>query len=322
MTPRDTTWTAGGASRGSTRGGAATGRAAAREAERETPWARLSIAVATSRGSERRVNEDAHSEVDRGAALFVVADGVGGGAMAARASRELVTRLHARLEGTKPQPATLRAALIDADRAIGESIATRTDANGAATVALCHGTGAALSRWLVAWVGDCRVYRLSPAEGGAAQLLTVDDTYRHLEEPPPFGGSPDDPARMVGNGAVDRPNVRSVRLRAGDMLVLCSDGVHKHVAANDIGSLLRGPAPLARRCMHLIDFARRGGSEDDATVLVLQRAEREVVRLARVVIGAVAIALVAVAALWWAKDAVAAPLATVRVEIPWSGGTP
>lgn len=268
------------------------------------------------------MNEDAHSEVDRSASLFVVADGVGGGAMAARASRELVSHLHARLDGAKAEPATLRAALIDADRTIGESIAARSDANGAATVALCQGGGAALTRWLVAWVGDCRVYRLSPAEGGAAQLLTVDDTYRHLEEAPPLGGSPDDPARMVGNGAVDRPNVRSVRLRAGDMLVLCSDGVHKHVAANDIGSVLRDPAPLARRCMRLIDRARRGGSQDDATVLVLQRAEREVVRVARVVTGAVAIALLAVATLWWAKDAAAAPQDAARVELSQSGGAP
>lgn len=320
MTPRDVSW------RSTARPPAsvathASGAPTAREAVRTTAWARLSVASATSRGADHRVNEDAHSALDRDAGVFVVADGVGGGALAARASRELVARLHAALDGAGPEPATLRAALIAADRAIARSIATHTDASGAATVAVCMGAGRALSRWLVAWVGDCRVYRLRPTEGGAAQLLTVDDTYRHLDEPPPLGGSLDDPARMVGNGAVDRPNVLHVRLRAGDMLVLCSDGVHKHVAANDIGSLLRGRASLAQRCMHLIDFARRSGSHDDATVLVVQRGERELVRIARVAAAATLAALVAVAAMWWAKEA-AALHDSGRIERTQDRGTP
>ena len=57
------------------------------------------------------------------------------------------------------------------------------------------------------------------------------------------------------------------------MLVLCSDGVHKHVQARDIGRLLRsGRVPLARRCTSLIALARVRGSVDDATVLVVHRA--------------------------------------------------
>src|SRR5437879_1075020 len=77
--------------------------------------------------------------------------------------------------------------------------------------------GSRLSRWLVAWVGDCRVYRVGAADHEAAELLTRDDTYRHLDEASPPGGSPDDPARMIGNGAVDAPNVRQVDLRGGEI---------------------------------------------------------------------------------------------------------
>ena len=86
-------------------------------------------------------------------------------------------------------------------------------------MALCAATDTSLSRWLVAWVGDCRVYRVSAVRGAAAQLLTQDDTYRHLSEQPPAGGSLDDPARMVGNGAVDAPNVRDVDLGRDEMLL-------------------------------------------------------------------------------------------------------
>ena len=83
----------------------------------------------------------------------------------------------------------------------------------------------------------------------------------------------DEPARMVGNGAIAGANVALHDLACGDMLVLCSDGVHKHLDARDISRLLRrGGLPLARRCTRLLVLARARGSTDDATVLVIHRA--------------------------------------------------
>jgi protein phosphatase len=194
--------------------------------------------------------------------------------MAARASRELVSHLHEALDGRPIDADAIRNALLTADREVERSIANHTDASGAATVALAAGSGMTLSRWLVAWVGDCRVYRLGAGADDAAELLTVDDTYRHLREAPPPGGSRDDPARMVGNGAVSAPNVDEVALRSGEMLVLVSDGVHKHVEPQDLSRVLHQPAPLVRRCGRLVALARARGSRDDATVLVVQREAR------------------------------------------------
>jgi protein phosphatase len=244
-----------------------------REAAYATRWVRLDAAVASDRGSRHAVNEDGHSTLEGSSPVFVVADGVSTGAMASCASHELVARLHAALDGGNIDAVAVAAAVLDADRGIRRSIARSTDAPGAATLALCVGTDRALSRWLVGWVGDCRVYRVSRARE-SAELLTLDDTYRHLDEPPPPGGSPDDPARMVGNGAVDAPNVREVELGGDEMLVLCSDGVHRHAGADDIRRLLLGMGPLARRCVRLIELARAHGGRDDATVLVVRRGER------------------------------------------------
>jgi len=238
-----------------------------------TRCARVHAAVASSRGSRRRVNEDCHSALDGNCALFVVADGVGGGALAAHASRHLVASVHGVLEGGPIDAQTVGAALLDADRKIDASIASASDAAGAATVALCAAIDASLSRWLVAWVGDCRVYRVHDRDG-IAELLTVDDTYAHLREPAPDGASPHDPARMIGNGAVDAPNVRHVELHARQMLVLCSDGLHKHVDAAGIGRILHGSGRLTHRCRLLVESARTHGSRDDATVLVVRRRER------------------------------------------------
>jgi serine/threonine protein phosphatase PrpC len=276
-----------------------------------TRWARLELAAASGRSIHHRVNEDSHSALDGPAPIYVVADGVGGGAMASWASQELVLRLHAALDRRRVAARSVCNALLDADREVARVIAMRTATSGAATVALCAGANASLSTWLIAWVGDCRVYRVCAASDASAELLTRDDTYRHLGETPPPGGSPDDPARMVGNGAVAAPNVDSVSLRDGEMLVLCSDGLHKHVEPREIHQLLHAPVSLADRCMRLLELARMRGSNDDATILVVHRMAPPRSRIAWIASGSALLALLSFA------------LATSTGHVvPWSPSPP
>jgi serine/threonine protein phosphatase PrpC len=293
------------------------GAARVREAVTATRWARVHTAVASSRGRQHAVNEDEHSPLDGNAGLFVVADGVGSGALASCVSRELVAHVHAMLGHGRVGADAVRTAILEADREIARSIARRTSAPGAATVALCVAINARRSQWLVAWVGDCRVYRLPASRGDGTELLTVDDTYRHLNERSPSGACPDDPARMVGNGAVDAPNVRQVGLSAGEMLVLCSDGVHRHAAASDIARVLRASAPLGERCARLVEFARERGSSDDATVLVVQPSIGISARIARGFSLGLIVAFLAAAGAWLAThDAVSRLFAQANVNIP------
>jgi len=234
-------------------------------------FGRIACAGASSCGSVHAANEDAHSDLARGGPLFVVADGVGGGAMASLASRRLVSHLHAALGGHRIDEGDVRAAIQAADRAIAERIAEVTQQPGAATVALCAPVNAFASRWLIAWVGDCRVYHCSIADGGAVRALTRDDTFEHLGEEPPPGGSPDDPARMVGNGAVARANVTFAEVEQCDLLLVCSDGIHKFIAPKEWQRLLALPGTLLQHAEALVAQARANGSTDDATVLVLRR---------------------------------------------------
>ena len=74
----------------------------ARETSYSIAFGRIDAAVASSCGSLHHRNEDAHSPAGHPTLLFVVADGVGGGAMAETASRELVAQLHAALDGARP----------------------------------------------------------------------------------------------------------------------------------------------------------------------------------------------------------------------------
>ncbi len=243
----------------------------ARETSYSIAFGRIDAAVASSCGSLHHRNEDAHSPAGHPALLFVVADGVGGGAMAETASRELVSHLHAELDGARPDVAGVRRAMLGADRAIASRIARVTSSPGAATVVLCAPVNVLASKWLIAWVGDCRAYRLASRGELRFDLLTRDDTFGELNEAPPPGGSPEDPARMVGNGATTGANVAVRGLRSGELLALCSDGVHKHVSPAEWRRVLAQPVPLARRCDDLIALASANGSTDDATVLLVQR---------------------------------------------------
>ncbi len=236
---------------------------------------RLEAAVASSCGSQHAVNEDAHSTLDGAGRLFVVADGVGGGAMAQTASRLLVALLHEALDGRPIDAERVAAAMLGGDRAIAMAIARVTDRPGAATVALCAPIDATAARWLVAWVGDCRVHRWSPRRNAELELLTRDDTFAHLGETPPPGGSPNDPARMVGNGATIGANASVHALGDDELLAICSDGVHKHLEGADWCRVLAAPLALAQRGEALVALARARGSVDDATVLLLHRSSSD-----------------------------------------------
>jgi serine/threonine protein phosphatase PrpC len=100
---------------------------------------------------------------------------------------------------------------------------------------------------------------------------------------------------MVGNGAVTAPNVESVHLGDGEMLVLCSDGLHKHVGPHEINRQLRAHASLSRCCTRLLEIARHRGSSDDATVLVVHRKASPRSRLARIASGGGLLAVLIVA---------------------------
>jgi serine/threonine protein phosphatase PrpC len=231
----------------------------------------LDAAAATSCGSYHGVNEDAHSPLDGSERLFVVADGVGGGAMAQVASQLLVAHLHRAFADRTPDADRVAEAMLAADRVIAEAIARVTDKPGAATVALCAPIERSAAQWLVAWVGDCRVYRWSPRAPATIEALTRDDTFACLGEAAPPGGSADDPARMVGNGATLGANTALHALACGELLAVCSDGVHKHLDDAAWCRVLVQPVALARKSAALVALARSRGSGDDATVLLIER---------------------------------------------------
>ena len=124
--------------------------------------------------------------------------------------------------------------MLGADRAIASRIAQVTASPGAATVVMCTPVNVLASKWLIAWVGDCRAYRLSSRGELRFELLTRDDTFRQLNEAPPDGGS----ARRPGADGRQRRHHRRQRRRARPRArASCSPcaatALHKHVTPSE-----------------------------------------------------------------------------------------
>jgi protein phosphatase len=120
-------------------------------------------------------------------------------------------------------------------------------------------------------VGDSRLYRW---RAGVLEQLTRDQTlYQQAVE----AGMLDHlPARnlllqAVGPSETVTPEVRSHRVEPGDVLMLCSDGLHGSVPHGDIEAVLAGAhaGNLDYLCGQLIEMAKLYGGRDNITVLMV-----------------------------------------------------
>ncbi len=236
----------------------------------------LTAAYASQAGSGHARNEDCCSHVPSAErpGFCGVADGVGGGVHGEIASSVLLTHCAQAPKETYRDPARLIDWLTRADAQVREAIARRSDQTGAATLAAAWFPSQSTAYLLN--VGDCRIYRLRPRKQRyAIEQLTVDQTYASFAQQPPPNGKPEDPARMVGTGAVGVPPVVKAQIRQRELLLLCSDGVHKYVSDEQIAELVSGGLSqgrsLERICDSLVYAAKRNGSHDDASALLVLR---------------------------------------------------
>ena len=220
-------------------------------------------------GKVREVNEDAWlSRPDLG--LWVVADGMGGHDRGDLASRIVVERL-ADIRSPTDARALRRGveeALAEANTRLRELAGTGSVMGTTVVLLLVHG-----AHFAVLWAGDSRAYRWN----GELEQLTRDHSLvqdlldRGEIEPEQVELHPlrNIVARAVG--ADDGLVLDAVQgeLQAGDLFLLCSDGLTKHLSGDTIGSFLHkdGVATSAR---HLVDQALEAGGSDNVTVVLVE----------------------------------------------------
>ncbi len=203
-----------------------------------------------------------------------VADGVGGGSHGDLASDTLLDQCSAASPATIKNSQALSLWVAAGENLVQARIAARGAKRGAATMVGVWFVSAGSAR--VVHVGDCRLFHLTPSSAGFwIDAVTQDQTYNSLNLLPPPGGSGDDPARMVGVGSAGTPPVTDVALAEGDVLLLCSDGLHKFLAPDAIARLVSDGQKSGLReyeiCRNLVSAAKAANSRDDVTALIVTR---------------------------------------------------
>lgn len=125
---------------------------------------------------------------------------------------------------------------------------------------------------VVAHVGDSRVYRM---RSGVLERMTEDhtvvaDAKRHPADPRP-PRKRKYVTRALGTKPTVEPDVRLVEVFAGDVFVLCSDGLTDLVEDEEIAEVLRKAKPDWRKAVRsLIHLANKRGGVDNVTVVLVE----------------------------------------------------
>lgn len=238
-------------------------------------------------GLRRSNNEDAYLlEPEHG--LFAVSDGMGGHSGGEVASGLAVETLRRSLT-TMPDADYLGHPTVSNRRAlfkwltrsvdsINQSIQTRAEQEP-----MLHGMGCTLDTVLVrgnglfvAHVGDSRVYQLRK---GKLSRLTEDHSFGQMllssgalsAEEVAKHPQRNVLTRALGPFPTVQVDTAFVEITAGDIFLLCSDGLYNEVSADDIQRILGEGVEKAPAA--LIEAALKNGARDNVTALVFEAAE-------------------------------------------------
>jgi len=220
--------------------------------------------------------------------LLVVADGMGGQGGGEVASRVAINTVASYLLNVMswtggevaPTQAPERTSLpgvrdqLSSALVIGDSTVKHAAA-GTATPAMGTTLTMALVLWpvlYVAHVGDTRCYLL---RAGKLTRLTTDHTL--AQKLASSAELPLDPQSQLnhvlwnslgGSAELPQPEMVKLDLELGDRLLLCSDGLTKHLSDEQIAVHLSAEEPNAARCARFVEHANAAGGSDNVTVVV------------------------------------------------------
>jgi protein phosphatase len=228
---------------------------------------------ATDVGRVRRINQDVPLERPN---LFAVADGMGGhagGEVAAQVAVETLEHAFDRL----PTAGGLRDAFTEANAAIWQESQTNTDLRGMGTTLTAMAlVGGADGRDVLALanVGDSRAYVLTDD-----RLIQVTDDHSLAEERMRHGEMTEAEAavhpqrhiltRALGVSSEVETDMWELRLRSGDRVLLCSDGLSNEVGMDEMTDVLVSVSDPEAAAERLVEVANDHGGADNITVIVV-----------------------------------------------------
>ena len=205
--------------------------------------------------------------------FYAVADGMGGHS-AGQIASELALKTVIKAYYADPSPIVedaLRSALQQANALIFDAARAITERSGMGTTItalVLRGEEA-----FVAQIGDSRCYTVR-----GAQIRQVTDDHSWVNEQVKRGGMTEEEAlaspyrnvitRSLGNGPTVEVDVFAQELEAGDLFLLCSDGLSGEVSADEMREAMLKSSP-SQAASDLVDLALERGGHDNVTVLIL-----------------------------------------------------
>jgi len=245
----------------------------------------LEVAGRTDVGRVRPSNED-NFGYDERLGIFVVCDGMGGHAAGEVASQIAVETVLGYFRDRKPaveedaylDDAPLGARLLaDAVKKANDAILDYAEQNkntsgmGTTLVAARFADG----MFSIANVGDSRIYLFR--EGQLMQLtedhsLVMEQVRRGMItlEQAKRSSAQNIITRALGTDESTLPDLGEFPAQDGDVLLLTTDGVLRHVDDAEIRSILLQLPSLQAACDTLVDAANEGGGEDNSTCVLIR----------------------------------------------------
>lgn len=237
------------------------------------------VAVVSDCGSKRSSNEDAFG-VSAEHGVYVVCDGMGGAAAGEVASALAVGEVLSVLSD-RPKAESDLVPLADAVEAAVRA-ANQTIHSRAQRDPQLHGMGTTLvglvtegRRVLVFNVGDSRCYRMRNSA-----LVQISQDHSLVEEQVRMGRITHAEAlrsphrnvitRALGTETSVEPDLFELKAEAGDLFLLCSDGLTNELPDPLIESMLAADLSLNELCTRLVDAANRAGGHDNITCLLVR----------------------------------------------------
>jgi protein phosphatase len=245
----------------------------------------LEFAELSDTGRVRTGNEDYLGHVIPGSPsqarshgwLFALADGVGGHRQGEVASRTAVQEALAGFQRAKAGAShrdVVTEIVQSANARICESeaISGRSGTGMASTIVVC---ALRFDRATVAHVGDSRCYLIRT---GHAKPITRDHTFAAEQtrlglltaEEAAEASTRHVLSRSLGMNLFVNVDVEEVQLLRGDVLLLCSDGLHGAVTAAEMAEATRRHRDLAATAQELVDRANEQDGSDNVSLQLIR----------------------------------------------------
>jgi serine/threonine protein phosphatase PrpC len=231
-------------------------------------------------GQKRRHNEDyvgfyepgQIADLETHGRLYVLADGVGGAAAGEIASQYTVKKIiHSYYQSSHDDAATqLRRAIDGANADIFAQNLSRTDRREMATTvvaAVIQG-----NQLTVANVGDSRAYivrgesieQITEDHSLVAELISDGSITAEQAETHPYRNVI---LRSVGAHETVQVDIFYRQLVPDDLLILCSDGLVRHVSGQELADIARAYSP-SEAAQRLVALANERGGDDNITISI------------------------------------------------------